>query len=87
VQQVTPQRTEVITKGCDHPNPAYVTVSGGITKNLGDFNSAKIGIEVTMPCLPTQAGVEECYAEISAIVDHLMDVEHMKVMGNSPERD
>jgi hypothetical protein len=58
----------------------YVTVEGGITKNLGDYNSARIGVTVSLPCEPSLEGAQKAYAEISKLVDKLMNEEYDKVM-------
>ena len=57
-----------------------VTVEGGITKNLGDYNSARIGISVSLPCEPSIEGARQAYKEISKLVDQLMNEEYDKVM-------
>ena len=37
----------------DEVSPAYVSIGGSVTKNLGDYNSVKITAQVTLPCAPT----------------------------------
>jgi hypothetical protein len=58
----------------------YVTVEGGVTKNLGDYNSARIGVTVSLPCQPSLEAAEKAYAQISKLVDKLMNEEYDKVM-------
>lgn len=61
-------------------NPAYVGVSGGMTKNLGDFNSAKINVSVTLPCENTQDALQATYEEASELVDGWLDSEYKKAV-------
>lgn len=79
VRQITPQTTIRETSE-SKSNLGYVTVEGGITKNLGDYNSARIGVVVCLPCEPTIEGAKEAYVEISKLVDKLMNEEYDKVM-------
>ena len=39
-------------------HPAYVKVGAGMTINLGDFNSLRIDVSVSLPCLPEE--IDEC---------------------------
>jgi hypothetical protein len=48
-------------------DPAYVTVTAGVTKNLGQFNSAKISISIHYPCDPK--AVDEVYPKLKNWVD------------------
>lgn len=62
------------------PHAAYVRVDGGITKNLGDYNSVKIGVSISMPCEPTFKAINKCYKKTSKLVDELMDKEYSSVV-------
>ncbi len=79
VREVT-NTNEVVSRLCDHPNPAYVSVSGGITKSLGNYEFVRIDVGVKMPCAPDRDSVVACYRENSDLVDTLMDEEFRKVM-------
>lgn len=62
--------------------PGYVGVTGGLTKNLGNFNSAKVSVTVTLPF--TDQGddsVREAYSRGSALVDEFIDAEYKKAIG------
>ena len=59
-------------------NPAFVTVGAAATKNMGDYNSVKCDVRLTMPCHPRLAGkggIEETYAAASAWVDEKVQAE------------
>jgi len=78
--KVTEVNKEITTE-LNHPNPAYVRVDGGLTKNLGDYNSAKVGVSVSLPCLPDEASLRKCYADASKLVDEFMDAEYKLAIG------
>ena len=48
----TPGETEVLVPGLFDTNGMLVTIEGSHTINLGDFNSARIGVSLTIPCSP-----------------------------------
>lgn len=68
-------------------NPGYVSVTAGITKNLGNYESAKIGVTVSLPCEPSIEGAEARYTDVSVLVDRLMDEEFKRVSGEDSESD
>lgn len=80
--EVTPSETKKSTSQGGE-NKGYVTVEGGLTKNLGDYNSARISVSVSLPCVPTIQGAREAYLKISELVDELMDEEYNKVIGTT----
>ena len=75
------ETSKEIQTGVNHPNPAYVRVDGGLTKNLGDYNSAKVGVSVSMPCEPNEKSVRKCYEKTSKLVDEFMDEEFKNAVG------
>ena len=48
-------------------NPAYINLTGGVTRNTGDFNSVKISISLTYPCNPDD--IDKSYEKIKNWVD------------------
>lgn len=52
---------------------ARVTVSAHMTKNLGNYESAKIGIEVSLPCFPTQAEIVRAADEAQVLISELLN--------------
>jgi uncharacterized protein GlcG (DUF336 family) len=46
------QESETLVPGLFHTNGMKITVEGGTTINLGNYESAKIGVSVTIPCSP-----------------------------------
>lgn len=71
--------TEKIPTTLDNcPHPAYVSVRGGLTEQPIPYNSIKIEIGITLPCLPVMegpGGVEETYKILSDKVEELIQRE------------
>ncbi len=59
----------------DIRNPAHVMIKGGITRNMGDYNSVSVAVSVTMPCAPTDEAIQSTYEKIAATVDDLLNNE------------
>lgn len=57
----------------DGEHPAYVRVSAGMTINMGDFNSLRIDVSVTLPCLPEE--IESTYEEASERTAQFVSIE------------
>lgn len=55
----TPSETQVVHPGLFTTNGMSLTVEGGRTINLGNFESARIGVTLTLPCEP--ANLSEAY--------------------------
>jgi hypothetical protein len=53
--------------------PAFVRVSHGVTKNIGDYESLRIDVAVTMPCYKEK--VEEVSAELGNYIAVLLERE------------
>jgi len=49
--------------------PASVTITGSVTKNLGNYNSARVEASITLPCLP----VEEEVGRVATILEGWVD--------------
>jgi len=56
-------------------DPAYVSIGGRITKNLGNYESIQISVSVTLPCFPSDKGVRDMRAKASAMVEEFVDIE------------
>jgi hypothetical protein len=51
---------------------AKVTVSGHYTVNLGNYQSARIGVEIALPCYPNDEELIRTADHISALVGELI---------------
>lgn len=54
-------------------DPAYVTVAVGVTKNLGNYESLRMEVRVSLPCYIEE--VDETYFTAKEWVDTRMDRE------------
>lgn len=48
---------------------ASVHISMGVTRNLGNYESVKVSVGVTLPCLPTAEDIDETYTQGKGWVD------------------
>lgn len=58
--------------------PAYVRASAGLTKNLGDYESLRVDVAITVPCYKEM--VEEVYESVAEQVAVLLETEIDKYM-------
>jgi hypothetical protein len=49
--------------------PATINVSSGITLNLGNYESLRVDVGITLPCKPTKKDVEDTYAKALQFVE------------------
>lgn len=64
-----------------HTPVARVRVGGSLTRNLGDYNSARVEASVELPCYPTKDEVERVYHICSDMVDDFIRREMQNVTG------
>jgi len=55
-----------------HTAPARVRVQGGVTKNLGNYESARVDVMIELPCYPEASEIERTYAYASDLLDRLV---------------
>ncbi len=49
----------------DVANPARVRVEASATKNIGNYESVRVGVMIDMPCAPTTKAVDQMYKYLS----------------------
>lgn len=59
----------------------HVSVAGGVTRNMGDFNNVKVYVSVSLPCYPEDTEVRRAYMHASTLIDELLPSELDKAMG------
>ena len=65
-------------------HPAYVKVGAGMTVNLGQFESLRIDVSVSLPCLPEE--IDDCYVTASDFVADKLNEEETNWLGqNKPK--
>jgi hypothetical protein len=69
------EREEQIEVPAFHGPVAHVRVSGSVTKNLGDYNSARVEVSVSLPCYPTDTEIAATYRRGSEMVDRFVSRE------------
>ena len=69
--------TETVDRfvGVETNDPAYVTIGGKLTKNLGNYESVQITVSVTLPCEPSEGAVRDIRAKASSLVEEFMELE------------
>jgi hypothetical protein len=60
--------------------PARVRVGGSVTRNLGDYNSARVEVMMELPCLPEIGEMRRVADLISAQIDDIIPTELEKSM-------
>lgn len=52
--------------------PAYVSVSMGVTRNMGNYESIKASVNITLPCEATAEEIEATYESAKGWADSKM---------------
>lgn len=77
----TVERQESIEVAAFLTDPARVRVSGGVTRNLGDYNSARVEVTVELPCYATEMEIRAAYSYASELVDSMVGLELAQAVG------
>jgi len=56
-------------------DPARLKLAAGETINMGDFNSVRVDVELTLPCLPEETEIARVYAMMSDTVERWLERE------------
>lgn len=65
--------------------PAYIRVGAGTTRNMGNYESLRVDIAITMPCYPNE--IDRVYPQVSDKVYDLLDEEVSMYLGSDEEGD
>ena len=65
-------------------HPAYVEVNAGLTKNIGNYESIRCGVSVSVPCRPTIKEIRRCHEKVSDLVSDLLNLEYDKAVEEDP---
>jgi hypothetical protein len=57
----------------DLEHPAYLEVGGGVTRNMGDFNSVRINVSLRMPCRTDDVSIQAAFSHLTTMVDTMVD--------------
>lgn len=76
-------KNTAVDEAADLPeHPSRVRVGGSLTKNLGDYESAKISVSIEMPCGNSPSDIRKAYKRVRALVEKCMEDEYQEVIGN-----
>lgn len=59
--------------------PAYVRVNAGVTKNLGNYESLRVDVSITVPCYVEE--IEKVEKRTAALVANMLDAEVIEYLG------
>jgi hypothetical protein len=62
--------------------PATITVSSGITLNLGNYESLRVDVGISLPCKPTKKDVEETYTKALQFVEEKLAEQVAEIKSN-----
>jgi hypothetical protein len=79
-EETSSERRIVVDDLPEHP--AYVRVDGGLTKNLGDYESARLSVSISIPCHIDNDSIKDSYERVSKLVESCLDEEFEKVVGD-----
>ena len=65
----------------DEVNPAYVGVTVGYTKNLGNYESVKVNVSISVPVKPKESEIRKSFDNVSELCEELLKTE-MENTGN-----
>lgn len=58
--------------------PGRIRVSGGVTRNQGDYNSARFDVTVELPCYPEKSEIARAGRYAAQLVDEFLSEEMQK---------
>lgn len=61
----------------------HVSVTGSVTRNLGNYNGVKVAVSVSLPCYPELSEIRRAYNTASVLIDELIPAEMDKAVGPS----
>lgn len=83
-QYGVPEKSRTIQIMPFEAEPAYVSVKNGFTKNMGNYESARVEVMVSFPCYPED--IVDTYKDVKKIVNGIMGDE-LKELLNGPEEE
>lgn len=73
-QEVSTRETShEIEDHLDCANPAYVGVQQALTRNLGNYESLKLGVNISLPCLPNEDSIRDTFNRAVELASEFMD--------------
>lgn len=66
----------------DEPNPAYVQTKVGFTKNLGDYESLRVDVSISVPVKATEKAIRRGFDKVSEMTEELLALEIENAQGD-----
>lgn len=63
--------------------PAYVRVNAGVTRNLGNYESLRIDVSLSVPCYVEE--IEKVQPRVASLVADMLAAEQDEYMGKTEE--
>lgn len=63
---------QIMVPSFEGVHPARVKMSGSVTKNMGNYNSARVEVSIDMPCLPEESEIARVAAMVESWVDEII---------------
>jgi hypothetical protein len=60
--------------------PAYIEIEGSVTRNMGNYNSSRVGVMIRWPCYPEASEVERTKQYVSGLLERYI-LEEMELAG------
>lgn len=76
---------EILTVQKFEVEPAYVRVNAGVTKRIGEYESLRVDVSISVPCYKEE--IEEIIPAVADIAADKLDDEVDKFMGTYDEED
>lgn len=76
---VTEEKRKVLEVRRFETEPAYVRVNAGVTKNLGNYESLRVDVSLTVPCYVEE--IEKVQPRVAGLVADMLDKEVEEYVG------
>lgn len=74
-----PPKTHDFEIPVEGANPAYLAMGIAFTKNLGNYESLKINVQVSLPCANNDEAISACRKKVAKMCDRWLDYEFEQV--------
>lgn len=81
------QKVEYIKESDLPPDPAYVSIGAGLTENLGNFESLRLDVRVSLPCGNDDTAIRQASKRASALVQEFIEQERRNALGDDGATD
>lgn len=83
----TKQKVDYIRTDNLPADPAYVSIGAGLTENLGNFESLRIDVRVSLPCDNNDKSIKQSADRASKLVQEFIEQERRAALGDEGATD